>query len=105
MSSSWNWSASSSHHPPPPAPTCCSLAAPPERPIRVPAGTRVGTERGDGDDQVVFLTDADLTLVSPTLVACLTRSGGRFEDHTDELGLAGAQVPVFPTVTPNDALY
>jgi len=82
-----------------------SLAAPPERPIRVPAGTRVGTERGGGEDQVVFMTDSDLTLVSPTLLACLTRSGGRFSDHTGDLGLAGAQVPVFPTVTPDDALY
>jgi predicted phage baseplate assembly protein len=82
-----------------------TLAAPPDDPIRVPAGTQVGTVRGDGDDQVVFMTDTDLVLVRPALAACLTRSGGRFENHTDELGLAGAQVPVFPSLTVDDALY
>lgn len=82
-----------------------TLAAPPEASIKVPAGTQVGTERGDGDDQVVFMTDTDLTLVRPDLTACLTRTGGRFENHTEELGLDGAQVPMFPSLTVDDALY
>ena len=44
-----------------------TLAAPPEQPIRVPAGTQVGTERGHGEDQIVFMTDTDLLLVRPEL--------------------------------------
>jgi predicted phage baseplate assembly protein len=82
-----------------------TLAAPPEQPIRVTAGTQVGTVRARDEDQIVFMTDRDLILVNPTLTACMSRTGGRFEDHTDELGLDAAQIPVFPALLPGDALY
>src|SRR4051794_30281648 len=85
------------------------LAAPaiePTEPVRVPAGTAVGTERGgQGDDQVVFMTDRELTMVAPHLVACLSRTAGRFEDRTDELRVEGTQVSCFPSLRPGDALY
>jgi predicted phage baseplate assembly protein len=82
-----------------------TLAAPSPEPIRIPAGTQVGTERGQGEDQIVFMTDEDLHLVQPELVACLTRSSGRYEDHTDDLRLEGAQVPCFPSLRSGDAVY
>jgi predicted phage baseplate assembly protein len=82
-----------------------SLAAPTKEPVRVAAGTQVGTERGQGEDQIVFMTDEDLVMVQPVITACLSRSGGRFEDHTDELRVDGSQIPCFPTLQPGDALY
>ncbi len=82
-----------------------TLTAPASDPVRIPAGTRVGTERGQGDDQIVFMTDADLVVLRPVLSACLTRSAGRYEDHTDDLRLDGSQVSCFPSLQPADALY
>jgi len=82
-----------------------TLAAPPVQPIKVPAGTQVGTERGPGEDQVVFMTDSELLLVNPRLSACLTYTGGRYENRTEELGLEGAEIPVFGSLHPDDALY
>lgn len=82
-----------------------TLAAPPEQSIRVPGGTQVGTERGHGEDQIVFMTDTDLMLVRPELTALLTRTDGRFENKTDELALDGTQVPVFPSLHVDDAMY
>jgi predicted phage baseplate assembly protein len=82
-----------------------TLAAPPEQSIRVPAGTQVGTERGHGEDQIVFMTDSDLVLVRPKLTALLTRTDGRFENHTEELGLENIEIPVFPSLHNDDALY
>jgi predicted phage baseplate assembly protein len=82
-----------------------TLAAPAAEPVRVPAGTQVGTERGLGEDQIVFVTDDDLRLVAPELTACLTRSGERYEDHTEELRLDGVVVSCFPSLHPGDALY
>jgi predicted phage baseplate assembly protein len=81
------------------------LAAPPEQSIRVPGGTQVGTERGHGEDQIVFMTDTELLLVRPELKACMTRTGGRFEDHTEDLGLQNSPVSVFPSLHTDDALY
>lgn len=81
-----------------------TLTAPASDPVRIPAGTRVGTERGQ-DDQIVFMTDADLVVARPVLSACLTRSAGRYEDHTNALRLAGSQVSCFPSLQPGDALY
>src|SRR6266508_353426 len=82
-----------------------TLAAPPTAPVRVTTGTQVGTERGQGEDQIVFMTDEDLVMVQPEISACLSRSSGRFEDHTAELRVDGSQIPCFPTLTPGDALY
>ncbi len=82
-----------------------TLAAPSPEPIRIPAGTQVGTERGQGEDQIVFMTDEELHLVQPAMTACLTRSSGRYEDHSDQMRLPGAQVGIFPSLRPGDALY
>src|SRR2546423_2580172 len=82
-----------------------TLAAPSPEPVRIAAGTQVGTERGQGEDQIVFMTDEDLHLVQPSLQACLSRSSGRYEDHTDDLRLEGAQVSCFPSLRAGDALY
>jgi predicted phage baseplate assembly protein len=82
-----------------------TLAAPPVEPVRVASGTQVGTERGEGEDQIVFMTDEDLRLVAPELSACLTRSAARYEDHTEELSLPGSVVECFPSLRPGDALY
>ncbi|MEV4312491.1 putative baseplate assembly protein [Actinocrispum sp. NPDC049592] len=82
-----------------------TLAAPPEQSIRVPAGTQVGTERGHGEDQIVFMTDSDLILVRPKLNALMTRTDGRFENHTEELGLENTTIPVFPSLHVDDAMY
>jgi predicted phage baseplate assembly protein len=81
------------------------LAAPPREPVRIPSGTQVGTVPSQGEEQIVFMTEEDLTLVQPTLSACLTRGAGRFEDHTDDLGLKNARISCFPSLQPGDALY
>jgi predicted phage baseplate assembly protein len=72
--------------------------------VRVPAGTQVSTERGD-EEPIVFLTDQDLNIVPPKLVACLTQSGGRIEDRTDDLRLAASPIGLFPTLRQDDAVY
>lgn len=82
-----------------------TLAAPPEQTIRIPAGTQVGTERDRDSNQIVFMTDSELSLVSPELTACLTRTGNRFEDHTEALTLDDPQVPIFPATQVEDAVY
>lgn len=82
-----------------------TLAAPPEKDIRIAAGTQVGTERDRDANQVVFMTDSELILVRPELTACLTRTSGRFEDHTEELELDNPQVAMFPSTRVDDALY
>jgi predicted phage baseplate assembly protein len=82
-----------------------TLAAPPVEPVRVASGTQVGTERGEGEEQIVFMTDEDLVLVRPELSACLTRSAARYEDHTEDLRLEGSVVSCFPSLQPGDALY
>ena len=82
-----------------------TLAAPSPEPIRIAAGTQVGTERGQGEEQIVFMTDEELHLVQPALSACLSRGGGRYEDHSESLRLGGSMVPCFPTLRPGDALY
>ncbi|GAA3152125.1 hypothetical protein GCM10017687_82280 [Streptomyces echinatus] len=80
------------------------LAGPAKDTIVVRKGTRVGTERDQTGDQVVFMTEADLRIVPPELVACRTRGGGSDEDRTAALG-SGAEIAVFPAVTEGDALY
>src|SRR5256714_14769137 len=75
-----------------------TLAAPSPEPIRIAAGTQVGTERGQGEEQIVFMTDEDLYLVQLSLLACLSRSSGRYEEHTDDLRLEGSWVAGFPVL-------
>ena len=82
-----------------------TLTAPRAEPLRIPAGSQVSTERSGDEEPVVFLTDADLRLVPPQLVACLTPSGDRFEDRWDDLRHAAASVRLFVTLRPDDAVY
>jgi len=80
-------------------------AAQPE-PVRIPAGTQVGTERTEQEEAVVFMTDDDLLCVRPTLTACVTSTGQeRYENHWDDLRLANYRVRCFPTVQPGDAVH
>ncbi|MFN8075931.1 MAG: putative baseplate assembly protein [Kineosporiaceae bacterium] len=84
------------------------LSAPPEEPVRIPAATQVAT---DSEDPVVFMTDAELTLGSPALTECLTRTaGGRFTSQLAELQVDGGRVTALPgddgtRPAPGAALY
>lgn len=81
------------------------LAAPAHETLRIPAGTQVATS-ASVDDPVVFMTDADLTLLEPTLSACLTRTAsGQLDDVWDDLRTQTRQPKIFPTLVPGDALY
>jgi predicted phage baseplate assembly protein len=81
------------------------LTAPRDEPVRVPAGSQVSTERSGDEEAIVFLTDDDLQIVPPTLTACLTHNGGRFEDHWDDLRREASSVRLFPALRPDDAVY
>ncbi|MEE6258980.1 putative baseplate assembly protein [Plantactinospora sonchi] len=82
-----------------------TLTAPRAEPVRVPAGTQVSTERGGDEEPVVFLTDDDLRIVPPELVACLIQTEGRFEDRWDDLRREASAVRLFPTLRPDEAVY
>src|SRR5689334_8752112 len=73
--------------------------------VRVPAGTQVSTERRDDEAPIVFLTDSELLVTPPTLVACLTHTGDRYADHWEELRREAATVQLFPTLQPDEAVY
>jgi predicted phage baseplate assembly protein len=80
-------------------------AAQPE-PVRIPAGTQVGTERTEHDESVVFMTDEDLLCMRPTLTSCVTSPGpDRYENHWDDLRLSNYRVRCFPSTQPGDAVY
>lgn len=81
------------------------LTAPQPQPVRVPIGTQVSTERVADDEPVVFMTERELTVVPPRMIALLTRGQGRFADQFDTLRRAANRVPCFPTLTPGDAFY
>ncbi|MFG1609219.1 putative baseplate assembly protein [Actinoplanes sp. NPDC049265] len=72
--------------------------------VVVPRGTRVGTELDEDGDQIVFMTDADLRVAVPELVACRTHGVGQDNDHTGELRAGDARILVFPGVARDDAL-
>ena len=71
------------------------LTAPREDVVRVPAGTQVSTERRDDEAPIVFLTDSELQVTPPTLVACLTHTGDRYADHWEELRREAAELSWF----------
>lgn len=82
-----------------------TLTAPRDDALRVPAGTQVSTERREDDEPVVFLTDEELRVVPPRLVACLTHSGDRYVDHWEELRRAASSVRLFPNLRQDEAVY
>lgn len=81
------------------------LTAPRPEPVRIPAGTQVSTERSGDEEPVVFLTDAELRVTAPKLMACLTPIGDRFEDRFEDLRRAASSVRLFGTLRPDDAVY
>ncbi|WP_031077814.1 putative baseplate assembly protein [Streptomyces sp. NRRL S-118] len=81
------------------------LTGPAKDTIVVRKGTRVGTQRDTAGDQIVFMTESDLRIVAPELVACRTRSGGGDEDRTSALAAGAARIAVFPSAAEGDALY
>ena len=82
-----------------------TLTAPREEIVRIPAGTQVSTERRDDEAPVVFLTDSELQVIPPKVVACLTHTGERYADHWDELRTESSTVQLFPTLQPDEAVY
>ncbi|MEH1128246.1 putative baseplate assembly protein [Micromonospora sp. CPCC 206061] len=82
-----------------------TLTAPRQEPMRIPAGSQVSTERSGDEEPVVFLTESDLRLVPPQLVACLTPTGDRYEDRWDDLRRAATSVRLFSTLRPDEAVY
>lgn len=81
------------------------LSGPRPDPVRIPAGTQVGTERTGREEPVVFLTEEECTVVPPELVSALTASAdGRYVDRWDELRLPRATVACFPDVQPGGAV-
>jgi predicted phage baseplate assembly protein len=81
------------------------LTAPRDEPVRVAAGTQVSTERSGDEEPIIFLTDDDLQIVPPRLVACLTHEGGRFSDHWDDLRREASSVRLFGSLRPDEAVY
>ncbi|PBC75954.1 putative phage baseplate assembly protein [Streptomyces sp. TLI_235] len=81
------------------------LTGPAKGTVLVRRGTRVGTERDETGDQVVFMTKHDLRIVQPELTACLTRSGGRYQNRTDDVASGAVATKFFGNVSPGDALY
>lgn len=82
------------------------LAAPQPQPIRIAAGTQVGTVRTGSEQAVVFLTDEELEIRQPELSACLAGSAtGRFEDAWNDLRNPRQGVRCFLDVQAGDAIY
>ena len=81
------------------------LTAAREEPVRVPTGTQVSTERRDDEAPIVFLTDAELQITPPTLVACLTHTGDRYADHWEDLRREASSVQLFPSLQADEAVY
>jgi predicted phage baseplate assembly protein len=82
-----------------------TLTAPRDEPVRVPAGTQVSTERRDDEEPVVFLTDSELEVRPPKMVACLTHTGDRYADHWESLRREASSVRLFPSLRPDEAVY
>lgn len=77
------------------APVTFWLSAPRPEPLLVAAGTEVATERSETEDPVVFVTDADLTVVPCDLGTLASqRAGAEAVLHDDDL-LTGQRVRAF----------
>ncbi|MEX0761908.1 MAG: putative baseplate assembly protein [Dehalococcoidia bacterium] len=84
------------------------LSTPQPEPVRVRAGTQVGTLAGDDDEPVVFMTDIDLVIGQPVLNSCVTSGAAtpnRYRPQWDELRFERGTVTCFSTLQPNDAIY
>ncbi|HTW99882.1 MAG TPA: putative baseplate assembly protein, partial [Acidimicrobiales bacterium] len=66
------------------------LSSPQEEPVIVPRGTRVGTQRSDRSDPIVFETLRDLTIHSSALERAVSVGvEGLSTDHSERLGIEG----------------
>jgi predicted phage baseplate assembly protein len=81
------------------------LTAPRAEEVRVPAGTQVSTQRREDEAPIVFLTDSELRVTPPTLVACLTHTGDRYADHWEDLRRKASSVRLFTSLRPDEAVY
>lgn len=71
------------------------LSAPQPEPVRIPPGTEVSTQRGEGVDPVVFATTAPLTVVPVTLETLATEVEKSSPVLRDEEMLVGERIPAF----------
>jgi predicted phage baseplate assembly protein len=80
-------------------------------PVRVPAGTQVGTLSQHGETPILFTTLEDLSIAQPELVAAHTSRSGEEEraiDIWESLRYDRETVPCFPSTpapVPGDAFY
>ncbi len=83
------------------------LSAAQPGPITISRGTEVATVRTGDQQAIVFSTDADLSLLPPTLRQCLVSSDGvNFSDRTSSLDAFSDPFDVFQArPLPGDALY
>ncbi|MDK0523818.1 putative baseplate assembly protein [Streptomyces sp. ML-6] len=81
------------------------LSAPQPEAVLLPAGTEVATSRGEAEEEVVFSTSDDLSIVPSSLVRLVTAPvSGEQTDRTAPLG-AGQDVPCFQArPEPGDAV-
>ncbi|MFD8825808.1 putative baseplate assembly protein [Streptomyces sp. NPDC059605] len=81
------------------------LSAPQPEAVLLPAGTEVATSRGEAEEEVVFSTSDDLSVVPSSLVRLVTAPvSGEQTDRTAPLG-AGQDVPCFQArPEPGDAV-
>ncbi len=82
------------------------LSGPQQEPVAIPAGTQVGTIRTEFEESIVFATDEDLSIVQPSLSACLTSAPeGRYIDQWNQLQDPAASVRCFDGPAADDAIY
>ncbi len=84
-----------------------TLSAAQENPVTVPVGSEVSTVRTETEEALVFATEEELTVVPPTLSACLTSSGDEaFADRSRALRDPDHQFEIFDEKPrPGNALY
>jgi len=84
-----------------------NLAAPLDRPIDIPAGTELATERTTDHESLVFTTMAPLRIETPVLTDARSwRQGAGFDDYLQHLRSGVTDAPVFnESPQEGDALY
>ena len=76
-------------------------------PVVVPAGTEVATGTGGGVEPVIFMTEEDLRIAQPGLVASLTSTKDGYRNCWRDLNYGKKPVVCFTSqpLTPGDAFY
>ena len=74
----------------------CYLTAPLPRPITVPEGTVIATDRTEAGEPLVFTTSEPLTIEPAELSALRAwRQGAGFEDYLSYVGVGRVEAPIF----------